>query len=213
VLNVGAGSGSYEPTDLPVVAVEPSHVMLHQRPAGAGPAVQAVAERLPFRSGDFAAGMAILTVHHWADVERGLAELRRVVRGRIAVLTWDQAVFASFWLAAEYVPASLQVDHNLPTPVQIAELLGGGAIEAVPIPHDCTDGFFAAYWRRPEAYLDPAVRNAISALARLTEGEIQPGLDRLARDLATGVWHREHAALLECETYDAGYRLVISSGT
>ena len=210
IVNVGAGSGSYEPADLAVVAVEPSAVMLRQRLPAAAPVVQARAESLPFGTGAFAGGMAILTVHHWSDIERGLAELRRVVRGPVAVLTWDQAVFASFWMVAEYVPASRHLDRELPRPEDIAELLGGGTVAVVPVPHDCTDGFYAAYWRRPAAYLDAGVRSAISGLARLGLDDVQPGLDRLARDLQDGAWHSRHADLLDLERYDAGYRLVVA---
>ncbi len=212
VVNVGAGSGSYEPAHLPAVAVEPSNVMLRQRRPGSAVAVRAVAEQLPFRGGTFGAGMAILTVHHWRDCERGLSELRRVVRGRIAVLTWDQSVFESFWMIAEYIPASRRLDRDLLKPQQIAECLGGGTIEVVPVPHDCTDGFYAAYWRRPDAYLDPSVRCAISGLARLDDDEVQPGLKRLEDDLASGAWHSAHADLLGSSTYDAGYRLITSPG-
>jgi SAM-dependent methyltransferase len=212
IINVGAGSGSYEPTDVSVIAVEPSEAMVRQRSPDAAPAVRAAAEQLPFGDGEFAAGMAILTVHHWRDVERGLAELRRVVRGRIAVMTWDQEVFSSFWMVAEYVPASLHLDRELPRPEHIAALLGGGTVEVVPVPSDCTDGFYAAYWQRPHAYLDPAVRSCISGLARLGHEEIQPGLDRLAQDLTSGTWKNRHRALLDRGSFDAGYRLVVSSG-
>ena len=212
VVNVGAGTGSYEPDDVPVVAVEPSRVMLSQRPPHAAPAVCAVGEALPFRDATFGAGMAIFTVHHWTDLRRGLHELRRVVRGPVVVLTWDQAVFATFWMVAEYVPASMRLDRFMPSPGEIASLLGGGTVSVVSVPHDCTDGFYAAYWRRPEAYLDPEVRAAISGLARLDPDEVQPGIVRLGQDLASGDWRTRHAALLGRESYDAGYRLVVSPG-
>jgi SAM-dependent methyltransferase len=211
VINVGAGAGSYEPTDLPVVAVEPAAVMIHQRPPGAAPAVRAVAESLPFADRTFAAGMAVLTLHHWHDVAMGLLELRRVVHGPIVVLSWDAAVFDEYWMAAEYVPASRSLDRHLPSPEAIAGLLGGGHVEVVPVPADCTDGFYAAWWRRPEAYLDPAVRRAMSGLARLAPEHVQPGLQRLADDLESGEWHRRHAALLDLDSYDAGYRLIVAT--
>jgi SAM-dependent methyltransferase len=212
VVNVGAGTGSYEPTDVPVVAVEPAEAMLEQRPPAGAPAVRAVSEALPFADGTFAAGMAILTVHHWTDVAQGLAELRRVVRGPVAVLTWDVAIGDDFWMVSEYVPASRTLDRNLPAPTEIAELLGGGELEAVPVPGDCTDGFYAAWWRRPHAYLDPAVRAAISGLARLAPEDVEPGIQRLADDLASGEWRRRHADLLDQNELDAGYRLVVSPG-
>lgn len=211
VVNVGAGSGPYEPEDLSVVAVEPSVVMMAQRPVGAAPSVRAVAESLPFPDDAFDAGMAVLTVHHWHDPAGGLRELRRVVRGVIAVLTWDQAVFDSFWMVADYVPASGRLDRQLPTPEAIAGGLGGGRVVPVLVPADCRDGFYAAWWRRPEAYLDPAVRSGISGLARLDDREIAGGIERLRGDLRTGAWHERYQALLDLEEYDAGYRLVIAS--
>jgi SAM-dependent methyltransferase len=212
IINVGAGAGSYEPSDLPVVAVEPARVMLAQRPAGAAPAVRAVAEAMPFADVTFAAGMAVLTVHHWRDLSLGLKELSRVVQGPIAVLSWDREIFNRYWMVAEYVPASRTLDLDLPRPEAIAEFLGGGRVEIVPVPADCTDGFYAAWWRRPEAYLEPAVRRGISGLARLSPAQVDPGIQRLADDLSSGEWHRRHADLLELDSYDAGYRLIVAAG-
>jgi SAM-dependent methyltransferase len=212
VVNVGAGVGSYEPTDLAVVAVEPAVVMLEQRSPAGAPVIRAVSEALPFANDAFAAGMAILTVHHWTDIATGLAELRRVVRGPVVVLTWDVTIGDDFWMVSEYVPASRTLDRDLPTPAQIAELLGGGNVEIVPIPADCSDGFYAAWWRRPDAFLDPAVRGAISGLARLAAEDVEPGIQRLADDLASGEWHRRHADLLDQDELDAGYRLVVAPG-
>jgi SAM-dependent methyltransferase len=210
VLNVGAGAGSYEPVKVPVVAVEPSLVMLDQRPAGSAPAVRSSAEALPFPDGRFAAGMAILTVHHWTDPAQGLRELRRVVRGPVAVLSWDAVIFNEYWMVTDYVPASTDLDTAVPPPTGIAEHLGGGRIDTVPVPADCTDGFYAAWWRRPEAYLNPAVRAAISGLARLDPADVEPGIEMLRRDLADGTWFRRHGDLLALDTFDAGYRLVVS---
>jgi SAM-dependent methyltransferase len=212
VLNVGAGAGSYEPDDRPVVAVEPSVVMLAQRPPGAAPSVRALAEPLPFPARCFASGMAILTVHHWSDPAGGLRELRRVVRGPVAVLSWDRGVFDRFWMVEEYVPASRGLDTTVPQPSEIADLLGGGRVEIVAVPGDCTDGFYAAWWRRPEAYLDAAVRASISGLARLDPGEVEPGIERLRHDLEDGTWHHRHADLLAVDAFDAGYRLIVSDG-
>jgi SAM-dependent methyltransferase len=212
VLNVGAGAGAYEPDDLPVVAVEPSAVMVDQRPPRAAPVVRAEAERLPFGAARFGAGMAVLTVHHWADCEAGLAELRRTVRGPVVVLSWDAEVFDRFWMVSEYVPASGVLYRHVPRPKEIADLLGGGTVETVPVPADCTDGFYAAWWRRPWAYLNSAVRAGISGLARLPPDEVQPGIEELGKDLARGTWARRHADLLELDAYDAGYRLIVSPG-
>ncbi|MEU6549724.1 methyltransferase domain-containing protein [Streptomyces sp. NPDC046915] len=212
VINVGAGAGSYEP-DTTVLAVEPSRVMVDQRPVGTAPVVQGVAERLPVRDGGADAVMALLTVHHWGDLAAGVRELRRVARRRIVVLTWDQVVFRErFWLVREYLPEAVAFDDARAVPVEaLAELLGGARVEAVPVPHDCTDGFGAAYWRRPEAYLDPEVRAGISLCAQTGEDVIGPGLSRLAGDLASGRWRRRHAELLGLEEIDVGYRLLVSS--
>ncbi|OBI93411.1 MerR family transcriptional regulator [Mycobacterium alsense] len=210
VVDVGAGAGSYEPAET-VVAVEPSMVMIAQRPPGSAPCVRAVAEALPLRDKCVDAAMAILTVHHWSDVAAGVEQLRRVARHRIVVLTWDQTVFRDFWLLREYLTAAARINEALYVPVrQLVELLGGAEVQTVPVPHDCTDGFGAAYWRRPEAYLDPAIRAGISMLAYAGDGTLDEGLARLAGDLRSGQWHRRHSDLLERNQIDAGYRLLIS---
>ena len=212
VLNLGAGAGSYEPDDRFCVAVEPAAAMLAQRLAGTAPAVRAVAEALPFPDGSFDGGMALLTVHHWSNAAAGLAELRRVVTGPVAVFTWIPEIHDHFWCIEEYLPATAGLDRLLLSPEAIADALGGGRIEVVPVPHDCTDGFYAAWWRRPEAYLDPGVRAAISGIARLRPDQVEPGMARLAADLADGTWHRRHADLLTRTEIDQGYRLVVSPG-
>ncbi|MGO4755477.1 methyltransferase domain-containing protein, partial [Streptomyces sp. 2MCAF27] len=211
VINVGAGTGSYEPPQT-ALAVEPSQVMIAQRPPGSAPAVQAVAERLPLRNNAADAVMALLTVHHWTDLAAGIDELRRVARRRIVVLTWDQQVFRErFWLVRDYLPEAAAFDDTRATPTeQLVDLLGGARQEPVRVPHDCVDGFGAAYWRRPEAYLDPQVRAGISLLAQTGEDTIAPGLARLADDLATGRWHTRHAELLALDTIDVGYRLLVA---
>ena len=208
VVNVGAGAGAYEPRDREVVAVEPSPVMIAQRPAGAAPVVQASAEQLPFADGEFDVAMAILTVHHWSDLEAGICELQRVA-GRIVILSWDQKTTGRFWLVRDYLPEVAAYDSRSPTTHRLLELLGGGEVTPVPVPHDCADGFLAAWWRRPEAYLDPEVRAGISSLS-LLEGRLDLGLRRLARDLSSGRWHERYAHLLELEELDAGYRLIVS---
>ncbi|WP_331767920.1 methyltransferase domain-containing protein [Embleya sp. NBC_00896] len=211
VINVGAGTGSYEPPQT-VRAVEPSQVMIAQRPAGSAPALQSAAESIPINDNAADAVMALLTVHHWSDLEAGIAELRRIARRRIVILTWDQDVFRrQFWLVREYLPEAAAFDDTRAVPIdRLTALLGGARIEPVPVPHDCTDGFGAAYWRRPEAYLDPVVRAGISMLAQTGEDVIAPGLSRLEADLSSGRWHARHADLLDRDELDVGYRLLVA---
>lgn len=206
IFNVGAGTGSYEPADRYVVAVEPSHVMLRQRPATAGPATRAIAEHLPFGDDAFDAAMAVLTVHHWGDQRAGLRELARVARERIVMLTWDPSS-DGFWLLQDYFPEFLEADRNRLPPIEhLLSILEDGRVIPVPIPHDCVDGFLGAYWRRPSAYLNADVRKGISSFA--TCRDLSP-LQRLAEHLETGEWQRRHGGLLAAEELDIGYRLVV----
>ena len=208
VVNVGAGTGSYEPPTT-ILAVEPSAVMAAQRPAGMAPVAITDASRIPLPDDAVDAALAVLTIHHWPDLEAGIAELRRVAR-RIVILTWDDHVTSQFWLFRDYLPAAAALDHELCVPIsRLTELLGTARIEMVSVPHDCVDGFACAYWRRPEAYLDAGVRANITSLARI-ESSLSAGLDRLATDLASGAWHERNNALLNLDEIDLGYRLVIS---
>ncbi len=211
VVNVGAGGGSYEPADLSVLAVEPSREMIRQRPAGAAPAVQAVAERLPLADGSVDAALAVLTLHHWTDRAAGLAELARVARRRVVLVTWDPARAGDFWLTRDYLPAVVERDAAIFPPLAELEGAFGGARAApLPVPHDCTDGFLGAYWRRPEAYLEPAVRSAMSTFARLAPATLAAGLARLADDLTTGRWDARLGHLRAQPEADLGYRLVVA---
>ncbi|TSD99940.1 class I SAM-dependent methyltransferase [Skermania sp. ID1734] len=208
VANIGAGTGSYEPPGT-VVAVEPSRVMIDQRPPGTAPAVRAVAENLPLATRSVDAALAVLTIHHWTDLERGLAELRRIARRRIVILTWDHTVTREFWLLRDYLPAAADTDARLAVAIDRLEgLLPGATVSAVPVPHDCVDGFGAAYWRRPEAYLDPNVRAGMSMLALTSKQDVAAGLDRLREDLNSGRWAKTYADLLALPSIDIGYRLV-----
>lgn len=205
ILNVGAGAGSYEPSGRQVTAVEPSLEMIRQRPASATAVVQGSAEDLPFADNAFDASMAILTVHHWQDQAQGLKEMRRVTRGPIVILTYDPS-FRGFWLA-DYVPQLITLDEaQMPRISEYEQWLGPVRIEPVPIPHDCTDGFLSAYWRRPGAYLEPRIRAAISSFWAV--GDISSALERLERDLADGEWAKRYGGLSGLNELDCGYRLV-----
>jgi SAM-dependent methyltransferase len=213
VVNVGAGAGSYEPPDVRLVAVEPSPVMVAQRPGHAAPAVRARAEQLPFPDDAFDAALAVLTVHHWRSAVGGLAELRRV-SGRQVVLTWDPEVTSRFWLLTEYLPQIPALERGLACLDAVCAGLrpGGGKVSVHPVlvPADCTDGFLGAYWRRPEAYLQPAVRAAISSLSRIDQDEVRAAMARLAADLASGRWEDRHRDLTTRAELDLGYRLVVA---
>lgn len=205
VLNVGAGTGSYEPPRCTVTAVEPSLEMIRQRSPLAPMAIQAQAEDLPFDDGSFDASMAILTVHHWTDKQQGLREMRRVTRGPVVLLTFDPSHRP--WLTA-YVPALALLDEaQMPALADYERGLGRVRITPVPVPHDCRDGFLYAYWRRPAAYLDPSIRAGSSSF-QAVDG-VDAGLEKLKRDLETGEWARRYADLLTLDSYDAGYRLVV----
>jgi SAM-dependent methyltransferase len=206
VLNVGAGSGSYEPRDRRLVAVEPSMVMIRQRGPSTTPVVRASATDLPFCDDSFDASLAILTIHHWPDLARGLSELRRTARQKVVILTHDPSA-SRFWLA-DYFPEILDMGRlSLPSITQLRRHLGRVAVVPVPIPHDCMDGFLGAYWRRPKAYLSGEIRSGISFFAELDN--VEQRLALLERDLASGDWHRRHGDLLNCASIDLGYRLVI----
>ncbi len=205
IVNVGAGTGSYEPSDRMVTAVEPSQAMIDQRAPGLVPAVQASAENLPFEDSSFDAALAMLTIHHWSDRKAGLRELVRVARDRVVIFTWDPAGPA-LWLTQDYLPEFLTEDRARFCLKEIEEVLGDIQVIEVPVPHDCTDGFLGAYWRRPEAYLDPAVRRGISSFA----DRDFPGLRRLQADLESSLWHRKYGHLLSLTEMDLGYRVVVA---
>ena len=208
VLNVGAGAGSYEPRGPGTVALEPSPLMLGQRPSGASPAVRGVAEWLPFADASFDAVMASLTLHHWSDWRAGVREMRRVSRGRIVIFAFDPSHSHRFWLIRDYFPDMAHAPTEAFDLDDVAAAVGG-RVEVVPVPADCTDGFLAAYWRRPAAYLDPTLRAAISTFHTLTPTALDHGLRRLETDIASGEWERRHDRELPLDSFDGGYRLVI----
>jgi SAM-dependent methyltransferase len=212
VVNVGAGAGSYEPVDGPVVAIEPSTAMALQRPEHLVPAVLGVAESLPLGDKVANAGMGILTIHHWSDPERGIAELRRVARNRVVLLTVDPTVEAEMWLFTHYVPEIAGRDREeFPTLKRITRWLGSSvSVQPVVVPSDCTDGFLLSFWSRPEAVLNPRARRATSGFARLDPIVEQAAMARLADDLKSGAWDAAHGHLRRERQLDVGLRLVVA---
>ncbi|MET7386075.1 MerR family transcriptional regulator [Streptomyces sp. NPDC005529] len=211
VLNVGAGTGSYEPPDRDVVAVEPSAVMRSQRPADAAPCVAAAAESLPFADGSFDAAMAFSTVHHWRDPIAGLREMRRVAR-RVVVFTYDAGDAGRrerFWLTRDYLPEFADLLVDWPSLADLTRAIGGHA-EPVLVPWDCADGFFEAHWRRPEAYLDESVRRAVSVWTRVGPEAERRAVDGLRDDLSSGRWAERNRDLVALDAAELGLRLLVA---
>jgi SAM-dependent methyltransferase len=215
VLNVGAGAGAYEPRDREVLALEPSEVMIAQRPAAAAPVLRGRAEAIPLRDGSVDAAMTILSDHHWSERRAGFIEMRRVARRRVVIFNADPAEFGRFWFTMEYLPGFV----GLISPAyrepgvwerELRMLLGPIRVEPVPIPHDCVDGFFGAYWRRPELLLDPSVRAGISVFSIVDPPEVERAIGELEADLESGAWHERHRDLLDLDELDLGYKLVIA---
>ncbi|HJS95104.1 MAG TPA: class I SAM-dependent methyltransferase [Solirubrobacteraceae bacterium] len=221
VLNVGAGSGHYEPTDREVVALEPSPVMIAQRPPDAGRRVRVVqgrAEALPFEDDSFDAVMAVLSDHHWQDRRRGFAELRRVARDRVVLFNANPGEADRFWMTTEYLPEFLElIAPRYRTPGawrdELGEAFGGAELTPVPVPHDCQDGFYGAYWRRPEAFLDPGVRAGISVFAQVSSAAVVRAIDALGADLQNGRWQERHRELLSLDELHLGYYVIVAEPT
>lgn len=211
VLNVGAGTGSYEPPGRDVTAAEPSEVMRAQRPAGAAPCVAAAADSLPFEDQSFDAAMAVSTAHHWPDPIAGLREMRRVAR-RVVVFTHDSTDAGwrhRFWLTRDYLPEVAGLTAGRPSLDEQARAIGART-EPVLIPWDCADGLFEAYWRRPEAYLDENVRHGVSVWARVGPQAEQRAVRSLRDDLASGRWAERNRDLLALDAAELGLRLLIA---
>jgi methyltransferase family protein len=211
ILNVGAGTGNYEPPDRDVTAVEPSALMRAQRPQGAAPCVAASAESLPFDDQSFDAAMAFSTVHHWQDPIAGLREMQRVAR-RVVVFTHettDIGWHGRFWLYRDYLPEVAGFLAGRPSLTELASTIGA-RVEPVLIPWDCADGFFEAYWRRPEAYLNEQVRRGVSGWARVGPEVEQRAVRALREDLASGRWAERNRDLLALDEAELGLRLLIA---
>ena len=211
VLNVGAGAGSYEPYDREVVAVEPSAAMRAERPAFRAPAIDATAEHLPFDDDSFDAAMASITIHQWPHVEAGLAEMRRVARGPVVILTFTPEIPEPWW-QPEYVPELFEVEaHRMPALDRVAGALDGEVdIRIVPVPADCIDGFGQAFFARPEQTLDPHIRRATSAWSFLAPEVVDRYVRELSADLASGAWDARWGRFRDLPKFDVGLRLLVA---
>jgi SAM-dependent methyltransferase len=210
VLNVGAGTGSYEPADREVTAVEPSAEMIAQRPTDAAPVVQASAESLPFDDDSFDAAMAIISVQHWSDLAAGISEMRRVAKRRVVVLTLTPVPPDELWLG-DYFPGALEIHSAAMPPLgDLLATLPGAEVETVPVPRLCRDGFFFALWDRPEMHLDPEVRRGSSVWHLMPPEEVESGLASLRADLESGRWDERHGHLRSALELDVGLRMVVA---
>jgi SAM-dependent methyltransferase len=211
VLNVGAGAGSYEPTDREVVAVEPSAKMIAQRPAGTAPVVQASAEELPFDDDSFDAAMAVLTAHHWADLEAGLDEVLRVARKRVVMVTFDSKALEELWITADYFPEMLGLRRASGASTgDLLKMLPAATSSPLLVPHDCEDHFFAALWARPELLFDEDVVRPMWAWQSISAEARRAGRERLAADLESGAWEERHGHLRDERELDVGLRLIVA---
>jgi SAM-dependent methyltransferase len=213
VVNVGAGTGSYEPRDRHVIAVEPSDVMAAQRPADLAPAIRASADDLPLRDGSVDAALAIVTVHHWDEgQEAGVRELRRVARGPVVILTYDPRVSGAMWLMADYLPEVAALDHTIfPAPERLAGWLGGDVeIRPLPLRRDCRDWMLGSFWAHPERVLDPVARAGTSGFARMEPAIVDRVVAAVAADLDSGAWDARHGTLRDLDAYDVGLRLIVA---
>jgi hypothetical protein len=159
--------------------------------------------------------MAVLSDHHWTDRRQGFAELRRVARHRVVLFNANPDEADLFWLTTEYLPEFLDL---IPSRFrrrdawadELRSALGTVERVPVPIPHDCTDGFYGAHWRRPEAFLDPAVRCGISVFAQLSSAAVNRAIDALGADLETGRWRDRHRELLAMDDLHLGYYVIVA---
>jgi SAM-dependent methyltransferase len=212
VLNVGAGAGSYEPSDRTVIGGDPSLTMLRQRATTAGAALQCAAEALPFPDGAFDAALATLTVHHWSDVEVGLREMQRVARRQVIFFYEPSFTSSALWIVSDYFPEilALESERSAPGLDRLAQTLRVAYVETVPVPSDCQDGFGGCYWNRPEAYLDPVVQEGMSCFAQLDPEIRRRGTEHLRHDLENGIWDERHGELRHLTEIDIGYRLLVA---
>ena len=206
IVNIGAGTGSYEPENIELVAVEPSSVMISQRKVGSHRVEQAFAEKLPFENSSFSHAMTVLSMHHWQNRARAFQEINRVATEKFVAITWDPKS-EPFWLTRDYFPEIYEMDKRIfPDVDEFNEYFDEVTIRPLQIPSDCKDGFLPAFWKRPEAYLSNTVRQAISPFSKLQN--LSEGLQKLEDDLASGLWARNNHALVGSSYLDVGYRLI-----
>ncbi|MEP7123644.1 MAG: class I SAM-dependent methyltransferase [Byssovorax sp.] len=214
VVNVGAGTGSYEPPDRHVIAIEPSDIMAAQRSPDLAPAIRASAGSLPLRDRSVDAAMTILSLHHWDEErEKGVRELRRVARGPVVILTYDPTISGAMWLMADYLPEVASLDLQIfPPPEEIARWLGGEVrIEKLPIPRDTPDWMLGSFWAHPERVLDASARAATSGFARMASEVVDRVVSDVSRDLASGAWDQRHGHSRKLDALDAGLRLIVAT--
>ncbi|MCA9520991.1 MAG: class I SAM-dependent methyltransferase [Myxococcales bacterium] len=214
VVNVGAGTGSYEPEERYVIAIEPSDVMAAQRPPERAPAIRAFADDLPLRDQSVDAAMSVLSLHHWDDARRsGVEEMRRVARGAVVIVTYDPRVSAKVWLLADYLPEVAALDFaTFPLPETLVDWLGGATIEPIPLAATTPDWMLGSFWAHPERVLDAGARNATSGFARQPESVVRRVVDSVRRDLGDGSWDARYGYLRQLERFDVGLRLIVSPG-
>jgi len=206
IVNIGAGTGSYEPEDVELVAVEPSAVMIAQRKAGSHPVKQAFADKLPFEDHSFSHAMTVLSMHHWQNRARAFQEINRVATEKFVAITWDPKA-EPFWLTRDYFPEIYEMDKRIfPDLKELSEYFDEVIARPLQIPSDCQDGFLTAFWKRPEAYLSSKVRQAMSPFSKIEN--LSQGLQKLTDDLASGAWARNNHAILDSSYLDVGYRLI-----
>jgi SAM-dependent methyltransferase len=212
VLNVGAGAGSYEPTDRYVVPLEPSRVMRSQRPRHLAPALTGSADAIPFDDDAFDAAMVVLSVHHWTDRSRCLREIRRVTRGPVLVLTFDPDAPTEFWMG-DYAPELVAIERQRYGTLDSVTTPLGGRVRVIPIevPRDCLDGFQVAFYARPDAFLDPLIRRAQSAWSSLAPGVEDRIVKALSADLGSGRWEEKYGHLRDVPAIPCQLRLIVAA--
>jgi SAM-dependent methyltransferase len=206
IVNIGAGTGSYEPENMQLVAVEPSAEMISQRKTGSYPVEKAFAEKLPFENSSFSHAMTVLSMHHWENRPLAFSEINRVATEKFVAITWDPES-EPFWLTRDYFPEIYEMDKRIfPGLEELNDHFDEVQVNPLKIPGDCKDGLFAAFWKRPEAYLSSRVRQSTSPFSKVKN--LSEGLHRLEEDLASGLWAKNNHAILDSSSLDVGYRVI-----